>query len=180
MCVDTGVSAPWAGVPPPVSAPQSGAARSALLPAQRGENGEFGRARDMYSKRGANMKQGAVQVQHCVNTHIDPQPDTRGLSDYNCMGLWPACKPSCPAAAVPMRVLRGRGAAGKLCVRACGPEEPNSNPHTDPARSSQLHHQRRRAFAFGRRTCCVGNVVSNVVSVMLAPGLHNTKYALIK
>ena len=42
------------------------------------------------------------------------------------MGLWPACKPSCPAAAVPMRVLRGRGAAGKLCVRACGPEEPNS------------------------------------------------------
>ena len=69
-----------------------------------------------------------MQVQHCLNTHsdTDPQPDTRGLSDYNCMGLWPACKPSCPAAAVPMRVLRGRGAAGKLCVRACGPEEPNS------------------------------------------------------
>ena len=32
------------------------------------------------------MKQGAVQVQHCVNTHRPTQTDTRGLSDYNCMG----------------------------------------------------------------------------------------------
>ena len=32
------------------------------------------------------MKQGAVQVQHCVNTHRPTQTHTRGLSDYNCMG----------------------------------------------------------------------------------------------
>ena len=70
---------------PPVSAPRSGAARSALSPAQRGKNGELGRA-NAQKKRGANMKQGAVQVQHCVNTHRPTQTDTRGLSDYNCMG----------------------------------------------------------------------------------------------
>ena len=40
--VASGVSAPWAGVDTPVSPPRSGAARSALLPAQREKNGDFG------------------------------------------------------------------------------------------------------------------------------------------
>ena len=161
----SGVSAPWAGVDTPVSAPRSGAARSALLPAQREKNGDFG----------GGLTQKKAQTWRCkfstVRILTDPQTDTRGLSDYNCMGLWPACKPSCPAAAVPMRVLRGRGAAGKLCVRACGPEEPNSiRIRIQLAARSSTTSGVVPLPLIGRRTCaCVGNVVSNVVSVMLAP-----------
>ena len=62
--MDTGVSAPWAGVDTPVSAPRSGAARSALLPAQREKKWRFWRGAN--SKKCANM---ALQVQHCANTH---------------------------------------------------------------------------------------------------------------